>query len=457
MNTPMFSPFVCLSAAIAVLVILVAAGAWQFLGANRPAPVASNAPAEPPRLSIVVLPFANLSGDPAQDYLADALTDELTTGIARIRDTFVIAPSTAFTYKGKPIDAKAIGKELGVRYVLEGSVQPGGDRMRVNAQLIDADSGAHLWADQFDAARADLLQMQDEIIARLAQPLAIQLTEVEAARLKRMPAANPGAQDLALQCLAAVRKGGFAGKQAEAGYRLCEQALAADPSNVLAMNLLSGKFWVPVRLGLSTDPNADLKRADKLVSQALALDPNYVSAHMSKANILRIQGRFNEAIAESERALALDQSMVSAYVTMGEVSRQLGQFDKSLEFFDKAIRLSPHDPALDWWYAGKADAHFGLKEYDQAIEWARRSIAIDPNNFPFTHADLIAALALTGHDTEAREALQRFFALPVAGLRTIAAWKANKAQVFNPRGDPHIFQLWDRLIEGLRKAGMPET
>ena len=180
------------AAGIAALLILLAGGAWYLSGANRSAPVASNAP--PPlaaaRLSIVVLPFANLSGDPAQDYLADALTDELTTALARIRDSFVIARNTAFTYKGKPVDAKAIGKDLGVRYVLEGSVLPSGNQVRVNAQLIDADSGAHLWAEQFDTPRADLLQMQDEIVTHLARAMDIQLSEAEAARLKRTPAAQ---------------------------------------------------------------------------------------------------------------------------------------------------------------------------------------------------------------------------------------------------------------------------
>src|SRR4029077_6229711 len=143
-----------------------------------------------------VLPFTNLSGDPAQDYLVDALTDELTTSLARMRDSFVIARNTAMTFKGKPIDAKAIGKDLGVRYVLEGSVQPSGDRMRVNAQLIDADSGAHLWAEQFDTSRVDLLQTQDEIVIHLARAMEVRLTEIEAARLKRTPAANPDAEDL---------------------------------------------------------------------------------------------------------------------------------------------------------------------------------------------------------------------------------------------------------------------
>jgi TolB-like protein len=272
------SLLVPLAAALAALVVVIAGGAWWFLNANRPASVATKAPAEVARLSIVVLPFANLSGDPAKDYLADALTDELTTALARIRDSFVIARNTAFTYKGKPVDAKAIGKELGVRYVLEGSVQPSENQVRVNAQLIDADSGAHLWADQFDTPRADLLQMQDEIVTRLAHAMDIQLSEAEAARLKRTPAANPNAEDLALQCSAAKQKHGYVGKDAEPGMRLCEQALALDPNNVRALSLLALKSGVLVGSGLSAD-----RAGDELASQALALDPNYAYAHQPRA------------------------------------------------------------------------------------------------------------------------------------------------------------------------------
>jgi TolB-like protein len=160
-----------LAAALAALLVVIAGGAWWFLNANRPASVATKTPAEAARLSMVVLPFANLSGDPGQDYLVDALTDELTTSLARLRDSFVIARNTAMTFNGKPIGAKAIGKDLGVRYVLEGSVQPSGDRLRVNAQIIDAGGGAHLWAEQFDTPRADLLQTQDAIVTHLTRAI----------------------------------------------------------------------------------------------------------------------------------------------------------------------------------------------------------------------------------------------------------------------------------------------
>jgi adenylate cyclase len=440
-----------LAAALAALLIVIAGGAWWFLIANWPASVATKAPAEAARLSVVVLPFANLSGDPGQDYLADALTDELTTALAHLRDTFVIARNTAMTFKGKPIDAKAIGKDLGVRYVLEGSVQPSGDRMRVNAQLIDAGSGAHLWAEQFDAPRADLLQTQDAIVARLANTLTLQLIYAEGARVKRTPVANRDAEDLALQCTAGSLKAGPIGKDADAAYALCEQALAIDPNNVRALTVLGEKFLYPALIGLSGDPKGDLRRADELVSKALALDPDEVWAHAQKGWVLAAQGRNDEAVAEFERALALDPSFADADVGLGWVHVRLGEFDKSVESFDKAIRMSPYDRGLPYWYGGEAAANFGLKRYDQAIDLARRAIAINPN-IANMHLNLVAALALTDHDVEAREALQRYLALPSTGpLKTIAACKAHiEAQHWLPAG------VSERVYDGLRKAGMPE-
>ena len=437
-----------------MLLILVAAGAWYFLAANRSVPVTSSAP--PPagaaRLSIVVLPFANLSGDPAQDYLADALTDQLTTAIARLRDSFVIAHSTALTYKGKPVDAKVIGRELGLRYVLEGSVQPTGNQVRVNAQLIDAESGAHLWAEQFDTPRADLLQTQDEIVTRLARSMYLQLPEVEAARLKRTPAANPDAEDLALQCQAAFLKNEAAFLATY--YRLCDQALAADPNNVRALTYLAITF-LPSR-GRGNDPEDKLKRADELVSEALALDPNYAPAHLVKAFVLQSQFRLDEAVAEDRRAFDLDPSLVDAYWHMGFVMRRLGEFQTSLELIDKALRLSPRDQFRALWYADKAGSHFALKQYDQAIESARRAIEISPNNsIPYLY--LIPALALTGQESQAREALGHYLHLANSGApRTVAGWKSNRATYVNEHTDPRYVEYWDRLIEGMRKAGLQE-
>jgi TolB-like protein/DNA-binding winged helix-turn-helix (wHTH) protein len=345
--------FVLLAPAVAALLFLAVASGWFVLAGKGVKTT------EAARLSIVVMPFVNLSGDPAQDYLVDALTDELTTSLAHISGTisgqFVIARNTAFTYKGKPMDAQAIGKDLGVRYILEGSVQF---------------TGAHLWAEQFDTAHANLLQMQDEIVTHLARATEEQLAWVEAARLDRRPAATPDAEDLALQCFAGVQKGGFVGKEANAEYLLCEQALRVDPNNVRALWVLAMKFHVPVAMGMSADPEADLKRADDLLSKALALEPTNASAHNTKAWVLNEKGRFEEAIAERERTLALDPADVGAMAGMAWDHVALGQYEKGLELYDKAIRLSPRDPELQFMDGGKSWAYFGLKQYDQAIDWA---------------------------------------------------------------------------------------
>ena len=403
-----------------------------------------------------MLPFANLSGDPGQDYLVDALTDELTTSLARIRDSFVIARNTAMTFKGKPVDAKAIGKDLGVRYVLEGSVQPSGDRMRVNAQLIDAGSGAHLWAEQFDTPRADLLQTQDAIVAHLAHAIDFQLTEAEAARIKRTPAANRDAEDLALQCKAGYWKAGAIGKEADAAFALCEQALAIDPDNVRALLGLAFKLWLPAALGLSSDPKGDLERADQFDTKALALDPGFAWAHGTKGWILQNQRRPEESVPEFERALALDPSGADAYSGLGVDYLALGRFDQSIEALDKAIWASPSDPSLTYYYGNKAWANFGLKRYDEAIELARRALAINPYN-PYANVVLVAALALTDHDAEAREALQRYLAPSTASFKTVASWKAHLMSLAPKQGvDPRFIEMSERSYDGLRKAGMPE-
>ena len=213
--------------------------------------------------------------------------------------------------------------------------------MRVNAQLIDAGSGAHLWAEQFDTPRADLLQTQDAIVAHLAHAIDFQLTQAEAARLKRTPVANRDAEDLALQCNAGQWKAGAIGKEADAAFALCEQALAIDPDNVRALLGLAIKFWLPAALGLSSDPKGDLERADELAprrSPSIQIGPGLTTR---KAGSFRTRRRPEESVAEFERALALDPSGADAYSGLGVDYLALGRFDKSLEVLDKAIRASP--------------------------------------------------------------------------------------------------------------------
>lgn len=207
----------------------------EILAPVKPGPTA-------PRLSVVVLPFSNLTGDAAQDYLGDVITEELTTSLSRIPHSFVIARSTAFTYKGKAVDVRQIGRDLGVRYILEGSQEQGGNRVRVNAQLIDADTGAHLWADQFDADRTDLLDMQDRIATRLSRALQIRLIEVDAARVARTHPGDADAEQLAMRCQAVLVGAHPGSVEAQGGYSLCERALERDERNVRALVNLSFKF-----------------------------------------------------------------------------------------------------------------------------------------------------------------------------------------------------------------------
>jgi len=407
-------------------------------------------PQSPPRLSLAVLPFVNLSGDPVQDYLADVITEGLTAYLSRIRDSFIIARTTAFTYQGKAVDVKQIGRELGVRYVLEGSAQRSGTRVRVRAQLIDADTSAHLWADQFDADRADLLAMQDAIVTRLARALEIELAAVEAARISRTRLTRLDGEDLALRGEAIFLACGVYRDGAEAGFDLCERALEIDPDNVRALSILAEKFATRVTTKQSIDPEADIRRADELVSRALTVDPNSYHAHQAKSRVLLAQWRTEEAIVEAERSLSLNPGFVPAYRNLCLAAVYLGHPEEVIEYADKAMRLSPFDPYLAFFHLFKAVGSFMLHRDDDAIGGLRRAVANSPE-FPAAVSWLASVLALTGHDAEARDMLSHYFSLRGAKTRTIAQWKS-----LEPSDNPAYLASRERWYEGLRRAGMPE-
>ena len=415
----------------------------EILASVKPGPTA-------PRLSVVVLPFSNLTGDAAQDYLGDVITEELTTSLSRIPNSFVIARSTAFTYKGKAVDARQIGRDLGVRYILEGSQEQGGNRVRVNAQLIDADTGAHLWADQFDADRTDLLDMQDRIATRLSRALQIRLIEVDAARVARTHPGDADAEQLAMRCQAVLVGAHPGSVEAQGGYSLCERALERDERNVRALVSLSFKFTDRILSEQSPDRESDVRQASELVSRALATDPNDYGAHFAKAEILLGQQRFEEAIVEAERSLTLNPSFVSAYSALSVASSFLGRPQEALDYADKAMRLSPRDPNLYAFYLNKGFALSLLDQDDQAIGWLRRAVAAAPQ-WPLPQVLLAAALSLTGHESEARDVLNRYLSLTWTRARTIAQFKEQM-----PSNNPLFLAFAAQFVEGLRKAGMPD-
>jgi TolB-like protein/class 3 adenylate cyclase len=261
---------------------------------------------EPPRLSIVVLPFANLGGNPEQDYFVDGVTESLTTDLSCIGGSFVIARNTAFTYKGKSYNVKQIGRELNVRYVLEGSIQRGGNRMRVNVQLIDAKTGNHLWAERFDKPLADLFDMQDEIVARLARALNAQLVAVEARRAERAP--NPDSMDLYFQGMACFSRGMAPDLTAQA-FEFFERALALDSNNVDALAI---KAWLGTHVAnslITLDRVTRLAAAEEAATKALSLAPNHAFAHLALGVTYIFNNRAAEGIDECEHALTLDRSL----------------------------------------------------------------------------------------------------------------------------------------------------
>jgi adenylate cyclase len=368
-----------LAIGIVALLALVGSVAWWFVNANRPAAVASKAPAEAARLSIVVLPFTNLSNDPAQDYFADGVAENLTTELSRLHNSFVIARNTAFTFKGKSLDAKAIGKELGVRYVLEGSVQRDGTRVRVNAQLIDAESGAHLWADRFEEDVVDLFKLQDEVVARLARTLQIELVNAEAQRSLHDRPRNPDVVDLTMRGWALFNQSFTKANQHEA-LALFDQALTLDPTSADALAAAAFTEATSYANGWF-DPGADpYARAMQRANQAILLNPDQAVAHLTKALLIMFKTKPDDAastteiISESEASLRADPSLANAYLTLAIGDHFLGHDAQAISDLKQAIRISPRDTYVGIWYMQMGLELLGLGRYDEAIEEGLKAV-----------------------------------------------------------------------------------
>jgi TolB-like protein/class 3 adenylate cyclase len=400
---------------------------------------------DPPRLSIVVLPFANIGGDPEQEYFVDGVTESPTTDLSRIGGSFVIARNSAFSYKGKSPDVRQIGRELGVRYVLEGSVQRGGNRLRVNVQLIDAESGNHLWAERFDKPVADLFDMQDEIVARLANQLNTQLAEAEARRARRAP--HPDSMDLYFQGLSCANKG-WAPEYLAQARAFFERALALDPGNVAA---LVGKADVDMIVGgggLTDDREIRLGAAEASATRALSLAPNHAFAYYVLGSVHILTGRAAQGIAENEHAWALDRNFANAHANIGLGKIFLGRAEETEAHILEALRLSPRDTMAFVWMAVAGAAKLHLGRDDEAIARLRRSIEAN-RNYPLAHFRLAAALARVGHMDEARAAVE-------AGLALDPAFTIRRIRLDTYSDNPIYLAPRERIDDGMRQAGVPE-
>jgi TolB-like protein/class 3 adenylate cyclase len=413
----------------------------------KAAPIASQEKLGPPRLSIVVLPFDNIGGDPEQEHFVDGVTESLTTDLSRIRSAIVIARNTAFTYKGKPFDVKTIGRELNVRYVLEGSVQRGGNRMRVNVQLVDAETGSHLWAERFDKPLADLFDMQDEIVARLANALNAQLAAAEARRAEQAP--NPNSMDLYCQGLSQFHRGRSPGHVVQArGF--FDRALVADPDNAEA---LIGSAAADIADGGNSfvaDPGAAFAVAESKLTKALSSLPDHARGHAFLGYVKILTKRAVEGIAECEHALTLDRNLAEAHAFIGLGKIFTGRAEEAEAHIDQALRLSPRDTSAYVWLTEVGIAKNHLSDCEQAVLWCRRAIEAN-RNYPEAHFHLAAALARLGRLDEARSAV-------TAGLALNPSFTVSRARInwTALSDDPTHPQQLAPIFEGLRAAGLPE-
>ena len=423
-----------LLAAGIVALIVVAGGAWYFLGANRTGPV------EAAHLSIVVLPFTNLSGDPSQDYFADGIAENLTTDLSRIRNSFVIARNTAFTFKGKNIPIKEISKELGVRYVLEGSVHRDQNRLRVNAQLIDGKTGAHLWADRFEEDVADIFKLQDQVVARLANTLGYELVKAEAE--KSTHPGNPDAIDLTMRGWAILNQQQLASDKDNLAKALSlfEQALKLDPNNVDASVGAALAERNDFMYGGMDEKPGQIAKIEELLANAIRIDPTNARAYVVRGMVYINTRRTREAVEAAQNAVRLNPNYASAYAQLAWDQVSPAELPLAIANIDQAIKLSPRDPEMGRWHCIKGKTFNYMGRYQDAIR--EEQAALDGGYSTWSvYAHSAIGYAFMDRQSEAEAAVaQARKANPKLTIKWIRA----------------RLDLPEMYYEGLRKAGLPE-
>jgi adenylate cyclase len=451
-------------AATLVVAIVIGCGWWfiQMSALGVPTAMSLAGSSTPPgsqgesasQLSIVVLPFWNLGGDPQQDYFVDGITQSLTTDLSRaLPGSFVVARGTAFTYKGKSVDAPQVARDLHVRYVLEGSVIPDGDRIRVNVQLIEAATDIELWAERFDSTRKDLLDIQDQIVGRLSRAVGLQLVDIEARRSERERPVNPTALDLVMRGQAVANRPATP-QTMIAARTFFQRALEHDPENVDALAGLAATYVFEVLNSYyDTGRERRLQEAKDLIRRALEIEPRHIVALKIRAAVLRAEGKFEEAVAASQAVIAQNPGEPWSYKEIGLSQLYLGRFEEALIWFEKADQIGPRDPSRWIWLGALGRVQFFLGRDEEAIRLLRLSASANPND-PRAYALLASIYALSGRKDEAGAALAACLSLrpEMTITRLFRDWSVPLQAT-----SPLYQQKHERFRAGLRLAGMPET
>jgi adenylate cyclase len=439
------------AAAGAMIAIVGGLAIWQ-LGPPAPAPVEALAPEVisdpaptpvqlPDKPSIAVLPFTNMSGDPEQEYFSDGITEDITTALSKMSGLFVVARNSSFTYKGKAVKVRDVGRDLGVRHVLEGSVRKSGGRVRITAQLIDATTGDHVWAERYDRELTDVFAVQDDVTQEIVSVLAVKLSAEDEARLRRVVQVDPDAYDMLLRGLALQRR--YTQETNVESREFFMKAIAIDPGYARAHANIGYSLSLDVLNGWPEDREATLHKAEAHIETAIRLDPALPQVHFAASSLYRIRRQLDQALVAIQKAIELEPNYAEGYGSMAMVLIYAGRPDEGLEAVRTSMRLNPFNSFFIYWVLGQC--YFHLERYDEAAVQFERATEANPQ-FLRGHLLLAATYGQLGRiddaEWEAQEALTLLPGLTLRQRRAIVPYK-KQADV-------------ERYIDGLRKAGIPE-
>jgi adenylate cyclase len=431
------------AAAAAVVVAIVGLGIWQFylsVPSVEPASVDKMAYPLPDKPSIAVLPFDNMSGDPEQDYFSDGLSEEIITALSSVPELFVMARNSTFTYKGKPVQVKQVSEELGVQYVLEGSVRKSGERVRITAQFIDALKGHHLWAESYDRKIEDIFAVQEEIAMKIIKELRTEITGRDDFRLDAPCSENLKAFLKYLEALGQYYRWNKEGN--DVARRLTEEAIAIDPGYACAYSLLGGTYYADLWMGTTKSPKQDIAKAKEMAEKAISLNPSLGGPHAMLSRVYMMMGQYDMAIATAKKAVDLHPNSILGLTALGIALRAVGRSEESIPFLEQAVRIDPYS-GLALYSLGMS--YFFVGQYDEAIQISKKAVNINPNNY-LAHLCLASTYSVVGKKEEARAEVEVIRKInPKLTLKYISKITPLKS------ADKELF------INNLRNAGLHDT